>query len=172
MRTNIVTSVVIADKNAHDSPMMPRLVTETATGFKIGEVCADKGYLSNDNLELVAGLGATAYIPFKSNSTEGVAGSMWEKMFHLFMLNREEFLKHYHQRSNVESTFSAIKRKFGDAVRSKADTAMRNEVLCNILAHNFCVCIAEWYALGIEPFFGGSQSEEDGPRVLRFARPG
>jgi hypothetical protein len=83
---------------------------------------------------------------------------------------REDFLKKYHPRSNVESTFSAIKRKFGDSVRSKTDTAMKNEVLCKILAHNVCVCIAEWYALGIEPLFG--DKPEEGPDVLRFARPG
>ena len=49
-------------------------------------------------------------------------------MFHYFLFRRDDFLKHYHQRSNVESTFSMIKRKFGDSVRSKGDTAMKNEV--------------------------------------------
>ncbi len=42
-------------------------------------------------------------------------------MYHLFMFNREEFMRHYHQRSIVESVFSMIKGKFGDAVRSKSD---------------------------------------------------
>ena len=32
---------------------------------------ADKAYLSNDNLELIAGMGATPFIPFKSNSLPG-----------------------------------------------------------------------------------------------------
>src|SRR5262245_31836821 len=74
-------------------------------------------------------------------------------MYYYFLCRREEFLGHYHTRSNVEATFSAIKRKFGDSVRSKGDVAMRSEVLCKIVAHNICVCIAEWYALGIEPVF-------------------
>jgi transposase len=30
---------------------------------------------------------------------------------------------HYHERSNVESTFSAMKRQFGETIRSKAPTA-------------------------------------------------
>jgi len=59
------------------------------------------------------------------------------------LLCREEYLWHYHQRSNVESTFSAIKRKVGDSLRSKGDVSMVNEVLCKILAHNICCCIAE-----------------------------
>jgi hypothetical protein len=42
----------------------------------------------------------------------------------------------YHKRSNVEATFSMIKRVFGDSVRSKTETARQNEVLLKILCHN------------------------------------
>jgi len=42
------------------------------------------------------------------------------------MYNREEFLAHYHKRSNVETAFSMIKAKFGDAVRSKSDIGQLN----------------------------------------------
>jgi transposase len=55
-------------------------------------------------------------------------------MFHFFSFKQDEFLAHYHKRSNVESTFGMIKRKFGDAVRSKTDVAMKNEALCKLLA--------------------------------------
>ena len=47
----------------------------------------------------------------------------------------------YHKRSNVESTFSMIKAKFGDSLRSKCDVAMINEALCKILCHNVCCLI-------------------------------
>jgi transposase len=60
------------------------------------------------------------------------------------------------KRSNVESTFSAIKRKFGGEVRSKTDAAMVNEVLCKLIAHNLCVLIQEQHELGIEPLFNGA----------------
>ena len=43
--------------------------------------------------------------------------------------------------------------------------AMRNEVYAKILAHNVCVCIAEFYALGIDPGFGEEPLEEE-PAVL------
>ena len=72
-------------------------------------------------------------------------------MYHYFAYRRDEFLTHYHQRSNVESTFSMMKRKFGYSLRSKTDTAMRNEVLAKIVAHNLCCIISAWYELGIEP---------------------
>ena len=74
-------------------------------------------------------------------------------MFHYFAFNRLEFLGHYHKRSNVESTFSMIKAKFRDHVRSKTDVAMTNEVLCKILCHNICCLIQAMYELGIEPTF-------------------
>ena len=51
---------------------------------------------------------------------------------------------HYHKRSNVESTFSAVKRKFGDrSAMSSSDTAMVNEVLCKLLCHNLTCLIQE-----------------------------
>jgi hypothetical protein len=74
-------------------------------------------------------------------------------MFHFFHLHREAFLSRYHQRSNVESTFSMVKAKFGDGVRSKTDVAMRNECLCKFLCHNICCVISAMHELGIDPTF-------------------
>jgi transposase len=91
-------------------------------------------------------------------------------MYYFFMFRREEFLAHYHQRSTVLSTFSAIKQKFGDGVRSKDDTAMKNEVLAKILCHNITCVIHAWYVLGIEPVFAAAQPQESEPNILRFAR--
>jgi transposase len=167
VKTNIVTAVFIGDKDDADSPQFPKLLEDTAKGFVVKEVDADKAYTTAEHFEALDRLNGTLYAPFKSNAT-GAAGGIFQKMYHKFMAEREDFLKHYHQRSNVESTFSAIKRKFGDNIRSKTDVAMKNEALCKILAHNICVCIMEWYTLGIEPFFGNEEPEEESPRVLRF----
>ena len=121
---------------------------------------ADKGYLSYDNARAIAKIGATPFIAFKKNSgpgdfrKEGVAKTQaWSQMYHFFMWNREEFLDHYHKRSNVETTFSMIKRKFGDSLRSKSDVAMTNEALCKVLCHNIVVLIHEMFELGIDPLF-------------------
>jgi len=42
-----------------------------------------------------------------------VAGLERKKMYHYFQLNRDDFMEHYHKRSNIEATNAAIKRKFG-----------------------------------------------------------
>lgn len=61
-------------------------------------------------------------------------------MYHFFMLNNEEYLQHYHSRSNAETTVHIIKSKFGDRVRSKLWIAQVNGVLCKSIAHNIrCV---------------------------------
>ena len=96
--------------------------------------------------------GGTGYIAFKSNAT-GACGSLFEKMLGYFRFQREEFLGHYHKRSNVESTLSAVKRKFGDSVMSRTDSAMVNEVLCKFLCHNLTRLIQEQETLGIVPVF-------------------
>jgi transposase len=69
------------------------------------------------------------------------------------MANSEEFMQHYHKRSNVETTVSMIKTKFGYTVRSKIWDAQVNEVLCKIICHNICVIIQEMYNLGISNEF-------------------
>ena len=96
--------------------------------------------------------GAVPYIPFKVNTT-GEGPALWRRLFHFYSFNRDTFLEHYHKRSNVETTFSMIKGKFGDALRSKTPTAQINELLCKVLAHNICVLIQSVYELGIEPTF-------------------
>ena len=42
--------------------------------------------------------GATAVL----TDAAGEAGSVWERMFFYYQFRREEFLRHYHARSNVE----------------------------------------------------------------------
>lgn len=152
VRTNVVTAIRILDKDAADSPQFVPLVKETAREFTIGEVSADKAYLSLENFEAVAECGGEAFIAFKANTTGGVGG-LFAKMFHYFQFKQDEYLAHYHKRSNVETTFSMVKRKYGDAVRSKTDAAMVNEVLCKFLCHNLCVLIQEQHELGIEAVF-------------------
>jgi transposase len=138
--------------------LLPALLTTTAKTFTVKELCADLAYPSEDNFQAIAASGASPLIPFKSNATGG-RGGMYAKAFHYFSANREAFLARYHQRSNVESTFSMIKRKFGDAVRSKTTVAMRNEVLCKILCHNIACLISAIYELGLTPVFCGQNDQ-------------
>ena len=152
--TKIVTSVDVSGWAANDTPYFVPLLERTAKYFQVKEVSADKAYLSHKNLEATSKLGAMPFIPFKINTALPDDNTIWAEMYHYFMYNREEFLTHYHKRSNVETAFSMIKGKFGDAVRSKSDIGQLNEVLCKVLCHNVCVLIQAIHELGIEPKFG------------------
>ena len=143
VKTNIVAVVAITEANGGDSPQFGPLVKKTAEGFSINEVSADLAYSSKLNLQLVANAGGKAYIPFKKNVTGKSRGStLWSKMYHYFRLNRDEFLDHYHKRSNIEATNAAIKRKFGETLKSKNPVAQVNELLAKIVAYNLTVVIS------------------------------
>jgi transposase len=169
VKTNIVTAVEISDRYAGDSPYFKPLVDAPAKNFVMQEVSADKAYLSAANLQTVIEHAAMPYIPFKSNSAaewgrSGKRGQdqkskwqrkskLWRQMYHYYEFNQTWFMQQYHKRSNVESTFSMIKAKFGDGLRSRTRTAQVNEALCKVLCHNLCCVIQSMYELDVKPEF-------------------
>jgi transposase len=163
VKTNIVTSVEISDGYSNDHGYFkPLLETTAGNGFTMAEVSADKAYLSGENLLTTLRHKAIPYIPFKSNSKAqtnyGPKSTLWTRMLSFYNDNREEFLTHYHKRSNVETTFHMIKSKFGQRLRSKTMTAQINEALCKVLCHNLCVVIQSIHELGIEADFSQTQA--------------
>lgn len=161
VRTNIITGVKITEGQENDSPQLPELVRKTAENFNLSEVSGDKAYNGRNNFKAIEEVGATPFIPFKKNVT-GKRGTLgiWGKMYHYFMYKHEEFLEHYHKRSNSETIFHMIKTKFGDSLRSKSKTAQINELLCKILCHNICVVIQEINELGVKAEFRLEQTRE------------
>jgi len=154
VKTNIVTGIEVTEGESADSPQLPRLVEETAKNFEVGEVSCDKAYSSRKNLELIKDVGAVPFIPFKKNVTGNARGSKyWAKMYHYFMYKHDEFLEHYHKRSNAETVFHMVKTKFRDNLRSKDKTAQVNELLLKFLCHNICCVIQEMAELGISGKF-------------------
>ena len=161
--TNVVTSAKIGTARSADSPYLPALVDATARNFDVREVSGDKAYLAHDNLRAIEAIGAAPFIPFKWNSSGSTGDDLWDRMYHYYSYNRAEFLAHYHKRSNVETTFSMIKAKFGASLRTKTASAQVNEALVKILCHNIVVLIHSMYTLGISPMFGGASVPRSGP---------
>jgi transposase len=157
-QTNIVTDANVTNLHGADSPQFIPLLRATAENFAISEVSADKAYSSKANLQAAADLGATPYVPFKGAPVIADPAppqpwkhaTAWVRMYHQFTYQRDTFLAHYHRRSNVETTFSMIKRKFGESLKSKSETGQVNEVLCKVIAHNLAVVISAIYELGLE----------------------
>lgn len=145
--TNAVTAIEITPGHKADCPQFVHLLNQThENGFNIREISADRAYLSRKNMKAADDIGATPFIPFKKNSKRRAARiSIWKKMYAYFQLHREEFMMHYHRRSNVETTFAMIKKKFGNNVRSKTFTGQKNEILCKVICHNICCLIQECF---------------------------
>ena len=82
-----------------------------------------------------------------------------------YQFQRDEFLPHYHKRSNVETTFFMIKTKFGGKLWSKSETGRVNEALLKVLCHNIVVLVQSIYELDIEQYMalesGSDNSEPD-----------
>ena len=118
------------------------------------QVVADKAYASRHNFQTITMLNATPFVPFKSTNNGNSDSPLWNRLFHYFQMNRAEFLQQYHQRSNAESVFSAIKRKFSASVRSKTEVAQTNEVLLKVLRHNIVCLIHKMHETGAPVAFG------------------
>jgi transposase len=151
-RTHAVLAVRVTDEHGGDCPQFSPLFHEVVeSGFDPERVAANKAYLCRENLAGADALGIEPFIPFKVNSRGLARGSpMWNRKYHEFQLRRDEFDAAYHQRSNVESTFSAIKRKLGEPLLSKTTFARLNELLAKILAYNVGV-ISPAQLHGLEP---------------------
>lgn len=153
-RTHVVVSLEIAGRYANDSPFFKTLVEDTAQqGWEITEISADKEYLSDENIKLVLLKGGQPYIPFKSNSISNEKSTVWNRMLHYYRFHYDEFAARYHRRSNVETTFSMIKSKFGERLRSKTETSQINEALLKVLAHNLCCLIQSIFEFNVDPDF-------------------
>ncbi len=170
VKTNVVTAVEIGDRHAADCPEFVPMLNTTRRNFAIREVSADSAYLSYENAEAVGQAGGTAFIVPKSNTT-AAQGGLFAKMFHYYCLNRDEFLAHYHKRSNVESTNMMIKTKFGHSLRSKTDVAMTNEALAKVLCHNLACLIQSQDEIGIVPVFWGKDEPEPEPAPVALDSP-
>lgn len=154
VKTNIITGVKITEGHENDSPQLAELVRKTAENFNLSEVSGDKAYNGKENFKVIQEVGAVPFIPFKKNVTGKRGGSsIWKKMYHYFIYQHDEFLQHYHKRSNSETVFHMIKTKFGDDIKSKKNVSQMNELMIKVLCHNICVVIQEINELGVKAEF-------------------
>jgi len=155
--TNVVAAASVTDRNANDSPQFEPLVLAASDEFQIRELMADKAYGSRKNVALAATVGATPYIALRTNAQgvnvrspgRSLDSTVWRWLHDSYALQRESFLSHYHQRSNVESTFSAMKRVFGDTLRAKGFDAQVNETLLKVISYNIVCVVHSIFELGV-----------------------
>ena len=157
--SNVVTACAIEGPGAGEAPILPGLLFQTAKAFPVKNVYGDSAYTSVQSYEIVNRMGARGWFDFKGSHT-GDAGGVFGEMYHWAMAHQAEFKAKYHVRSNVEATFSAIKRVLANGIRQKTatlrnkqDVSLKNELYSIIVAHNLRVVIKHIYKVGIAPNF-------------------
>lgn len=150
VRSNIITAATVTKGTVHDQTQFEDLVDMTDEYFDQGKIVADKGYNARVNYDKAKELGAKAYIPFKENVKGNAGGSYeWMRMYRKFQDYQNDFLREYHLRSNVESSFNVMKEKFGKNLRCRDSTALETEVLAKVLCYNICAVIRMMYELDL-----------------------
>jgi len=146
-RTNIICGCEITPGNFSDAKQAPALILKAGANFPMKEFSGDKAYSSKLIFRILESLRCMPYIPFKYNVKEPTKDSpeLWNKMFLYFRDNQKEFMESYHKRSNVETTFSMIKMRLGEHLKSKNYVAQRNELMMKFICHNICCLIQEMY---------------------------
>ena len=84
---------------------------QTAKNFEVKQVSADKGITATITMPPSRPSAPGAVHPLQEHVQAGLQSqlrkvdpdTLWNKMYHLFHYKREEFMPHYHKRSNVES---------------------------------------------------------------------
>jgi hypothetical protein len=149
--THIVSACDVTHGNLSDTKQLPYLVQQTSNNFNAKRYSADKAYSSRKNLQLIQALEAMPFIPFKSNAMPTTKGCpIWKAMYEFFENNKDKFEHFYHRRSQVESCFSQVKRKYGEFLKSKNFESQRNEVLLKFLVHNISTLIEYTFHTGIQ----------------------
>jgi len=153
VRSNIIISSKVTNGKVHDSPYL-ELLLKKSTYFNIRELYGDSAYLSHKNCDLIASIKAIPFLfPKKNTSTKLKGNHNWNSMIKLWFDNEKLFRRHYHRRSNVETTFGMIKAHYLPYVRSRGDIGQINEALCKVICHNIAVLVSSIFEFGIKlPF--------------------
>lgn len=145
-RTNIICSCSITPGNFSDIRQAPMILQKANANFKMKQVSGDKAYGSHRLYQLIESFEAMPFIDFKKKCRSSErAPEIWNKMFQYFKENKEEFMKTYHKRSNVETVFSMIKVRLGEHLKCKKFESQRNELVMKFICHNITCLIAEIY---------------------------
>mgnify|MGYP001570508569 CR=1 FL=1 len=154
VKSNIITALNVEIKSGNDNKIMREHVDKTNENFKINEWSGDGKYWCKDNCRKVTEVGAKPYFMVWKNWSGKSRGCMPWKIMNLESKNNpEEYGKHYHKRSNVESTNHSKKALFGNKVYSRLPSARINEETLRWINHNINILNRAKYEWKINPKF-------------------
>jgi transposase len=154
VKSNIVTALNVETKQGKDNVFFREHVDKTVKNFKANEFSGDGRYWCKANCNKVHEVGAKPYFKVWKNWSGKSRGCMpWKLMNLEFKNNPEEYEKHYHKRSNVESTNHSKKMLHGNTVYSQLSSARVNEETLRWINHNINVLNRARHEWSIIPKF-------------------
>ncbi len=152
VKSNIVTALNVETKSGNDNKIFREHVDKTIKNFKAEEFSGDGRYWSKENCKKVNEAGAKPYFLVWKNWSGKSRGCMpWKLMNSESKKNPEEYGKHYHKRSNVESTNHSKKVIHGNKVYSRLKSSRINEETLRWINHNINVLNRARYEWNIDP---------------------
>lgn len=154
VKSNIVTAVNVEIKKGKDNIIFREHVDKTSKNFQVNEWSGDGTYWCKDNCNKIVEVGGKPYFKIHKNWAGNSRGCMaWKKMNLEFHKDKKEYGKHYHKRSNVETTNQSKKMLHGSKVYSKLDSARVNEETLRWINHNINVLNRAKHEWNIIPKF-------------------
>lgn len=148
IRMLVILNWRITNGRKHESPFFTILLQP----FKfLGNVMADKGYLSRKNVQFVYDKGGQAYMPFKEGKKRPCTPSpkshpAWKFTFWYWKLLNGIYMLFYHWRSRIEAVFSALKKRYGDKLNCRSAFMRRKEMSLRLIAYNIRILLCAKYA--------------------------
>ena len=112
-------------------PMLGRI--EEGAGF----FCLDSAYLARKICDAISDKGIVPRIRPKSNTVCKNGGSQaWGDMARTHRDELARFMDEYHQRSTIEAVFGAIKKMYGNHLRSRRRARQSREIAIRVICYN------------------------------------
>ena len=139
MKWRSIISFHFTRTNVHEITQLEKLLDPL---YDLGDVYADSGYLSLNNCWVIVMKGGTPYIcPKKTTTGKSKRENPFTEMIQRYKENKEEWLKKYHQRSNIEAVFSSLKRKLGGFTTSIKRQIQQIEIALKIIVYNLMILV-------------------------------
>jgi len=139
IKTKHIVSMKVTKEDVSDNKMLKPLVHLAATSSPINKVIADGAYDSLDNFRYLDQIDIEPDIKVRKNSSTSTDGCKPRKLVVIEQLKdmkRWEKKHGYGMRWIAESTFSSIKRTFGEYVASIKWNNIVNELLLKAYIYN------------------------------------
>jgi len=133
--TQSILTYSLTDPSVGDSKEFPGLIK--GVQCRLGDVCADAAYLSNENAWQVEIHGGTPFLNTKKNTRRVVrAKTPFQRMVLARQDDRHHWKTRYSRRNNVESAFGGLKKRIGGTLAAFRRQAMVIEAHLRVLAWN------------------------------------